>query len=588
MLKNMMNRRQHRLKEFNSKSDVNQITYTNVFFAGEQKMLPPGEINHVVNVGDEFNKERNESSLYRLIFTISPLFSNPLFNVDSVGYFGSDYGEATPNVNGNSWNTFNEDIFKKEPLDADLDDINYNYEEAIDKHLVERDGWFGFIDPDVTKAEICKFYDMEPTRAKFDLNKELNHNWDIAITYPASADTTHHVINGGLLIIDAQEVLVGGRSMVALATATYHGLLAGDRVTLSGMSDNDLDGTFRVERTGLDNGDLRDSYFVVDVDPADVAGSLGGASISGRARRNYNGELSIYYLRQFKNLMLDKDNYESYPLAFSKNIFNDQIYQLTITEDLDIAGLTDNLNRPLSELYLTFVKTPSKNNVFGPVKSGLDLEFIEGNLSDPQFSNVRRIHDGSTTPFQTHDPLPMETNITINPMDDLFYGDVVEFNRLEQREFVLADVLHRFNTINRETSGGVTSPAGPRREGYLYKPHHLVKIREFSLYVEQGDQFTGGIPDYASDLGDGRYLWRDLLDIGVFDGEGDFLDYPFTNGTHYIHSNICLKSMRQDPFGAYGLYYPGTSSDNGQFDPGDPIGDAITDKFITKDGGDVC
>jgi len=152
----------------------------------------------------------------------------------------------------------------------------------------------------------------------------------------------------------------------------------------------------------------------------------------------------------------------------------------------------------------------------------------------------------------------------------------------------LADVFHRFNTKNREIiySDNNNAPNGPRREGYLYKPHHLIKIREFSSFIEQGDANTVGIPDYAEDLGDGRFLWRDLLDIGVFEG-GDLLDYPFTNGAHYIHQNFCFMTMRQDPFSDYGLYYSGTLFGD-DFDPPDPIGETITDKYIVKLSDDGC
>jgi hypothetical protein len=576
-----MDRRKYRLKKFTSKKDNNKNSFVSVNFDGERKLLPPGEINHVIDVGEEFNKERNASTLYRLIFTINPIFSNPLFNVNSIGYLGTDFNNVSPNENNNSFATFDEDIFKMNAFDEILNDIKYNYKESVNINLTENDGWFGFYDPDVTKTGICRFYDMEPTRKRFDLNSNVNKNWDILITYPYDSDDTHDSVNGGLLIINSRPVEVGGRAMIALATSTYHGLTTGDRVTLNNMSYLQLNGTFKVERLGLDNGDYKYNYFVIDVDPVGISNSL-----SGRLRRNYNGELSTYYLRKVKNLMLNKDDYEIYPLAFSNSVFNDQVFQLAITEDIDIAGLTDNLGRPLSELFITFIKTDSKvknNPVFGKVKSGLDLEFINDNLTITTLSNIRRIHDGSNTPFQTH--IPLENNLTVNDND--YYLDVVEFNRLEQREIVLTDVLHRFNTINRETASSGSRPGGPRREGYLYKPHHRIKIKEFSLYVEQGNEFTAGIPDYAADLGDGRYLWRDLLDIGVFDGEDDLLDYPFTNGTHYIHTNLCFKTMRQDPFNNYGLYYAGDLDEN-NYDPADPRGDSITDDYLINRSDDIC
>ena len=83
---------------------------------------------------------------------------------------------------------------------------------------------------------------------------------------------------------------------------------------------------------------------------------------------------------------------------------------------------------------------------------------------------------------------------------------------------------------------------------------------------------------------------RDRLDIGTYDGGEEFLDYPFTNGAHYLHKNICFMTMRQDPFGVYDLYYEGNilTSNVDDFDPADPIGDAYTDKFQVKSSQNVC
>ena len=157
----------------------------------------------------------------------------------------------------------------------------------------------------------------------------------------------------------------------------------------------------------------------------------------------------------------------------------------------------------------------------------------------------------------------------------------------------MADVAHRFNTVNRESSPSfsityavatgvtATSTLGPRQEGYFYRAHHLIKIREFSTYVEQGDSGTTvGIPDYAVNLGDGRYIWRDLLDIGVNQTNAKPLDYPFLNGAHYMYNNYCFTLKRQDPFDDWDLYY-------GIFPP-DPAGESLTTKFNSNSAEDVC
>ena len=562
----MSDRITYKLKQSESKIASNQDSLVPLSFVTEQRLLPVGEINHVVNVEEQFNKERNSTFIYRIKGTVTPIFSNPLMNPDGNSLVGS---------NGNGLDIFYEDVFKKDPVSTlSFGKEDLNYKESYNKHLTEKDGWFGYYEPDTTKLGVREYYDIEPTRKRFDLNSYINKNWELTITYPYDKDDKHYVVydgtENGLLINGAKSVIVGGKPMVAIACAVRHGLSIGDTVKLFNVSDNLYNKTFVVKRIGLDDGTYKDNYFVIDLDPTTV--QIDNSFGTGRMRRLVNGQESIYYLRKFKKLINNGD-YEMYPLAFSKNIYNDQNYQFVINQDIDIEGLTDNLGRPLSELYVTFIKTDS-DNMFGPLKSGLDLEDLPGNIggidiNDQKInlSNVRQIHDGSTynSDFISHKPLE---NDLYNKYDNTewFYGDLVEYNKYSVIETKLTDVLHRFNTVNREKGTNPDNKAkGPRREGYIYKPHYLYKIREFSSYVEQGDISIDGIPDYAENLGDGRYLWRYFLDIGIYDGVGDLLDYPFTNGAHYLHQNICLMAIRQDPFGKYNLYYEGNTltSNNG-------------------------
>jgi hypothetical protein len=108
----------------------------------------------------------------------------------------------------------------------------------------------------------------------------------------------------------------------------------------------------------------------------------------------------------------------------------------------------------------------------------------------------------------------------------------------------------------------------------------LIKIRQFSNYIEQGNSFTIDIPSYAVKLDNDRYVWRDLVEIGFIQLGEDVLDYPFVNGRHYLYNNFCFNLKRQDPFGLWELYY-------GQY-PADPIGVTITDKFTVNLPEDVC
>jgi hypothetical protein len=179
----------------------------------------------------------------------------------------------------------------------------------------------------------------------------------------------------------------------------------------------------------------------------------------------------------------------------------------------------------------------------------------------------------------------------------VFFGDLVEYNNTTLLETVLADVQHRFNTLNRQQTNTIqeyistttdsgqvaqqrTLNLGPRQEGYYYKAHHQIKIRNFSNYIETANSQIDEVPSYATLKDDGTYAWRDLLSIGFNDGETETLDYPFLNGSHYRYQNYCFSLKRQDPYAQFGLLYTNF--------PSDTVGDRITDRFTVKSSDDVC
>ena len=400
----------------------------------------------------------------------------------------------------------------------------------------------------------------------------------------ANVDSGHTMVNNGLLICDTQQAIVSTKQMVAIGLPCKHNLLAGDTVRITGT--NGYNGDYLVNRIGLDNGDLKEYYFVIDAPPT---GAISGNS---RIKRLSDGVESKYYFRLFRKIktrtssVIEDDDYDIYKLGFSENIFSDSITQFVFNEDIDVSNLTDNLGRPLSELYLTVIKTDS-NGLFTNISSGIETPFIS-NLNNSVTNTyltsipvINKIHNGGQLPFPSHQPL--ELNISFNNTE--FYGDVVEYNDNELLEVVLGEVNHRFNTINRESNPQLvtntqTINLGPRQEGYYYKAHHLIRIRNFSSYIEQGDSIVENIPNYATNKGDGRFTWRDLLDIGYVETVSDALDYPFTNGSHYLYDNYCFIVKRQDPFSDWGLYYANF--------PSDPNGNKITDRFNTNSTDNVC
>ena len=261
-----------------------------------------------------------------------------------------------------------------------------------------------------------------------------------------------------------------------------------------------------------------------------------------RFRKYDSGCEAKYYLRRFRPFPNPMENGKTVQyrnslnkLSFSQNIYSDQVAQIVYTSDFDTTGLHDNLGRPLSELYLTIVKrnvgykawyeenkyaeddtTPIEfSHCFGEVTSGFNLPPDD----ECRDFNVRRIHSIDNTLADkrgiTISPKKLETDITIDKID--FYGDLAEFLPSKMTEETVEDVYHRFNTAQRETSNPKYSvllfdeiahddydinedfTAETRSlisrekrvnlvpEGYYYKPHYKVLVREFEPTVNQGN-----------------------------------------------------------------------------------------------------
>ena len=166
-----------RLNKVTSKTSVNTDTLIKLSLESEQKLIPTGEINHIVNEVEQFNKERNESSRYRLIATIDPLISNVLFNVSSDAV-PKDFGlppssnDLDDKTKSYGWEIFTNNIFKQDILKTQavsdtgtgsktaqplLGREDFTFEQSVKKHLKEINGWFGFLTQMKLKLGIVHF-----------------------------------------------------------------------------------------------------------------------------------------------------------------------------------------------------------------------------------------------------------------------------------------------------------------------------------------------------------------------------------------------------------------------------------------------
>lgn len=267
-------------------------------------------------------------------------------------------------------------------------------------------------------------------------------------------------------------------------------------------------------------------------------------------------------------------------LGFSRTIYNDNNVQILFNDNINLKGLKDNLGRGLSEIYLTIIKNNdgykkwyeekkytnsgiTNSRCFGKITSG--VEMIDNNDKDYNIHIINNItpdiityesgttwdslvkyyyqnffnkKDNENAPTQYYSPKVLEDDINIfgtiknDKRNNEFLGDIIEFNKTTLTEHVLCDVLHRFNTVQREmldeeyrdlivdeiiyddydlisgfTPGQtiynlmksennsensederyIKIPFNIDAEGYFYKPHYKIELKRYKEGVKQGE-----------------------------------------------------------------------------------------------------
>lgn len=551
----------------------------------ESKTRPLSEniMSETISQNTQFELERSESNIYRFYGNIKSIVSNVLFN-DNLKIYQRDEKDADGTIVEDS---------QGNPVKIT------NSEKTDANQVIEVDGWFGYFDDDAetaqeyvrdannyndNKSSLCELihFSPGPNRLKFD-DSDGQQNYMLKITYPYETqdivlvnNTSGVSLKDGINIIGTEERVMNERSYSSFRCVINHGLKKGDIVTL--YKSGNLSGEeYMVVELGDQTNNQRDRYFVLDIPVKESSNQINKETST--FKRTKDGVTSNYYVRKFKSITTGFRDYDLFPASFAESYFGDEEVAYNFTKDIDVSGLKDNLGRPLSELFLTIVKVDTdtsnnfkdqywkdiikdntkiprdlKNRFWTKIKGG----FLTENDTSVNY-NVRSISsDGGTYPqFHFND---------IDESDNDFIGDISEYNSIELSERILEPIYHRINTIYREYRKDIvnlktTNDGGfevdDLREGYIYRPHYRIKIREFASYIETGDESQViGIPDYATidyqyedKNGDNVnvYKWRDLLDVGFYDETGRGLDYPFKSGAHYMYLDLRFFLQRQDP-----------------------------------------
>lgn len=493
------------LNIFKSKTQINEDIHLNVNLVNTNNTIPISDLSTIINSAEQEQIERNASFCYRLTGTLNVVASNVLFNIS---------GD----------NSYEQIIQLK-----DFDEETETFVNDLQDVLLEDDGWFYF----QTGTTCDKIY-LEPTPDKFyPLTNKGFSNWNLFVTYPYSGNLQTLTFNNvpltdGIGVSSILSVEIDERLMTAIVCPINHGLEVGDIIFFESDIPTGINGEYSVYHLGLDDGSYSYNIFIIDVNLSVYPPITLNTKL--RFKKIINGVYSSYYARSFRKLTGALD-YEIYPTGFALNAYNDQNFSFTYNTDLDLSDLTDYLGRPITELYLTIVKKETYN-VSGElfwtnVESGIDTMLINANYD---INSLNSLNQNDS----------IEENVN-GLTGDTIFGDIVEYNPLTLTENVLQVAYHRFNTINRRNEGFL--------EGYIYRPHYKIQIKEFSEYIEESTNQNETVPPYAVELEGNKKIWRDIYSNSFTNSA----DIPFVNGCHYLFANLNVFVKRQDPCNLFNL-----------------------------------
>lgn len=533
-----------------------------------------------INLGQLYDDERQTSTNFRPSCKFSVLFKNSYTGftfydkLENQLYYTNEYEDADascpPSSTDVRWGGF--------PQYNEFDFIRTDYNVP------------GYTVPD------CSGY----THVNFVSKSASTYNWNYFLTYafendynkPMSAidsiskQTLNWVASDGIPFV-VVPTTIGGVNLISFRCPVKHNLSVGESVKLS-LSYNGFD-TFQV--TSLGTGIPGTELYTFNIQDIGFT-SVFNLNAKGTFKRVINPEIpnettSKYYVRRHK-ILTDINDAVLVNAGFEQNIYGQkrkyessgltpnhlsrisvkegaQSYTLSFNCDIDINEMIDNQKRPVSELFFTVIYKGYFGLMFGQltdsgsnvgIKQGYDFnlpldESVSPAVPSPWW-NINNIDSDTNYPLGSYFRLIQGVQRQLFYVETLKKGDVIdgdycEWNDSEQKERVISEINHKliYNPLmfNVVTTSNNSADLLENPFGYYYKPHNKLTIRGFSDYIETGSaKNVVGIPDYAYfSNSENLFIWRDLYSYGFIDNNGNGVNYPFFNYTHYPYDNYVFR-----------------------------------------------
>tara|TARA_R110000824_G_scaffold141601_4_gene308283 strand:- start:1605 stop:3398 length:1794 start_codon:yes stop_codon:yes gene_type:complete len=538
----------------------------------DKRTLIQGDRNLVLNLQEQFHTERNYCSTYRLYGKIDILYTNVIS------------GETTPGIDPNFLKNM---YFTPEHLGCTTTPcVGLPPSVLFEMIPGERYG----PTPPANYSELTAFQDNWSTAISYVYSADTQQT----LRYYSDYDTTSYMefLSGDGIPFELTLTGDSGQEIITFTCAVPHNLKAGEYIQLqpsqalggtivpfggvniiSGIhieTDNPIfqlpapgETILKVDFLGTEIAGTEHNVFNINLVGNPVAGSINLNNNVGTFKRitnpdNIGETTSQYYTHQHK-IITNPNDYSLYRTGFELGVFprKGRIFQARRTPenitkvvlkeeftsylwncnlDIDREMYYDNLNRPISDLYLTILTT-NRNYMWdftpSPAGYGWGWNFRHTGKVDPYVDN---------TISPTNIVQPNTNGATLSVKGDIFRGAFVEYNPYELKEYIISEIGHVLKFQSNTLMTSVHDPGQPIKSKYKYQPHHRIPLRKFSETIIGKEDFDV-TPQYSRYLkSEGVHRWRPILDIGFYEELGNKrvhgVRYPYLNDAHYPYLGI--------------------------------------------------
>lgn len=518
----------------------------NISLDDNQKLLREGDKNIVLDINEQFNKERNASNIYKIYGKIRMIFRNM--------YHGTS-----------SYDPINKFLY---PVNDNLS-LTDGFIQYNEFALLRNDILQEFFDYNSSPKITLK--GNEYTGHTVTTNLTAPHkNWNLYLTYVYSGDTQHPMNyttsdGTGHTFMSGDGIpfnVISGDTIYTLTSPVEHGMNKGECIIILGQPHSIIDvgdETYNSEKyvlkilktTVITNNSIIFGKRCIDINKVSETTSTyyvhkhktlteyDGCSIdnAGFEKSIWKDERKILSENSFgeKNKIVEKNRMETILYGFKEPIVLDD--------------MLNNLGYTPTEVYVSVVFRNGNGYFYYPPKVGYDFNFHDTWI-DKNFNGTNT----SVPPFETGisgttfsiSGITFNSGNTLNTGTTLT-GAFVEYNDFEMKERIISNSLHKIainlNVFNHGQTSDIDGFSGAtitNAFGLYYQPHYKVKLRELSPYIETSDtDKVYNLPENTKYFpSEGLWKWHDLYDHGFIDPDGFGTNYPFTNNIHYVKTDI--------------------------------------------------